>query len=59
MGDMAMKEITLSKEQYEFLKGLVRIAAVENDDTVRVFPGNKEAKKEAEVIHTLCTEVFA
>ncbi|MBQ2659926.1 hypothetical protein IJF86_00645 [Candidatus Saccharibacteria bacterium] len=56
---MAMKEITLSKEQYEFLKGLVRIAAVENDDTVRVFPGNKEAEKEAEVIHTLYTEVFA
>ena len=56
---MAMKEITLSKDQYDFLKGLVRIAAVENDDIVRVFPGNEEAKKEADVIHTLYTEVFA
>lgn len=54
-----MKEITLSKEQYDFLKGLVRVAAVENDDAVRVFPDNKEAMKEAEVIHTLYTEVFA
>lgn len=54
-----MKNITLSKEQYNFLKGLIRIAAVENDDTIRIFPDNKKAKKEAEVIHTLFTEVFA
>lgn len=55
-----MKDITLniSKEQFNFLKGLIRIAAVENDDTIRVFPDNKKAKKEAEVIHTLYTEVF-
>ena len=59
MGEYAMKNITLSKEQYNFLKGLIRIAAVENDDTMRVFPNNKKAKKEAEVIHTLYTEVFA
>ena len=59
MGEYAMKNITLSKEQYNFLKGLIRIAAVENDDTIRVFPDNKKAKKEAEVIHTLYTEVFA
>ena len=54
-----MKNITPNKEQYNFLKGLIRIAAVENDDTIRVFPDNKKAKKEAEVIHTLYTEVFA
>lgn len=54
-----MKEVSLSKEQYEFLKGLVRVAAVENDDTVRIFPNNEKAIREAEVIHTLCTEVFA
>jgi hypothetical protein len=59
MGEYAMKNITLSKEQYNFLKGLIRIAAVENDDTIRIFPDNKKAKKEAEVIHTLFTEVFA
>ena len=54
-----MKKITLSNEQYDFLKGLVRVAEVENDDTVRVFPENKKAIKEAEVIHTLSTKVFA
>ena len=59
MGEYAMKNITPNKEQYNFLKGLIRIAAVENDDTIRVFPDNKKAKKEAEVIHTLYTEVFA
>ena len=59
MGEYAMKNITLSKEQYNFLKGLIRIAAVENDDTIRVFPDNKKARKEAEVIHTLYTKVFA
>lgn len=54
-----MKEITLSKEQYDFLKGLIRVAAVENDDTMRVFPDNKKAIREAKVIHALYTEVFA
>jgi hypothetical protein len=59
VGGGIMKNITLSKEQYDFLRGLVRIAAVENDDTVRVFPDNEKAIKEAEVIHTLYNEVFA
>lgn len=54
-----MMVVTLSEEQYDFLKKLVRIAAVENDDTTRVFPENKEAEKEAEVINSLNNEVFA
>lgn len=59
MASKNKKTIELSKEEFEVIKKLLRVAAAETDMVSRDFPDNKKAIEEANVIHSLNTVTFA